>query len=78
VRAVNKWGEKTQTLMALEEMGELIAVLAREGRGRVSREDVQSEIADVLIMALQLAHLYGPIGVARMVSLKSRRLKEYL
>lgn len=53
--AVDIYGTEAQIWMAIEEMAELSNALAKHRRDRVTREDVCEEIADVVIMMIQLA-----------------------
>lgn len=53
------FGAESQKAMAIEECAELINALSKEKRGRVSDEDVITEIADVMIMCEQLAEILG-------------------
>ena len=60
--ALNKWGIEAQRAMCIEECAELINALAKERRGRVTREDILTELADVSIMVDQMALHYGIDG----------------
>ncbi|MFX0204402.1 MAG: hypothetical protein ACFFDT_00325 [Candidatus Hodarchaeota archaeon] len=53
-QAIELWGADLQINMVFEEIGELTTVLSRYIRGRATKEDVASEIADVRIMLKQL------------------------
>lgn len=57
--AIDRWGVVAQTDMAFEECGELIAALAKDKRGRVSKKELLTELADVTIMCEQLAYILG-------------------
>lgn len=57
--ALRKWGIEAQRAMCIEECAELINALAKEPRGRVTREDILTELADVSIMVDQMALHYG-------------------
>ena len=74
-RTLAAWGARSQTAIAMEEMGELITVLNHFERGRVSRLEVTEEIADVLMTVLQLAALHGYDDVARDIGAKTERLR---
>lgn len=56
-RAVDTYGKETQINQALEEMGELIVTINHWRRGRATKADVFSEIADVIIMCDQLCYI---------------------
>lgn len=75
-RAINHYGWYKQELQATEEMGELLAVLNQHKRGKVSREDVISEIADVMVMCEQLALIYGKTEVKQEMFMKLERLND--
>ena len=57
--AITKWGVQAQTDMAFEELGELITALAQDKRGRVTKEELLTELADVTIMCEQMAYILG-------------------
>ena len=57
--AIDKWGIEAQRNMAFEELGELNTALARDRRGRVTTEEILTELADVTIMCEQLAFILG-------------------
>ena len=61
--------------MLFEEMAELQNALCKLARGRGTIGDVCEEIADVMIMCLQMAQIYGPKQVEQMANFKMRRLK---
>lgn len=58
-KAICKWGVEAQREMAYEELGELITAIARHRRGRASKEEIITELADVTIMCEQLAFMLG-------------------
>lgn len=72
--AVDVYGEEAQTWMAVEEMAELTNAIAKHRRGRVTNEDVCEEIADVVIMMIQLAAIFGPDAVNDYLEQKIDRL----
>lgn len=74
--ALAQWGADVQRDMAVEECAELVAAIQQERRGRVGESAVRSEIADVLIMTLQLASVYGVSETIDAVANKTRRLRE--
>lgn len=57
--ALRKWGIEPQKTMLYEELGELITALSQYTRGRVTKEDVLTELADATIMIEQIALLLG-------------------
>jgi len=76
--AISKWGDAAQINMAYEECGELITALARYMRGRATAEEVLTEVADVSIMAEQMAVLFGKEKFEEEKERKLQRLKERL
>lgn len=72
--ALECFGVESQKRMAVEECAELINALMKEKRGRVTDEDIITEIADVQIMMEQLAQIYGKEKVRRERYRKLRRL----
>lgn len=57
--ALQTWGENAQVIMMVEEAGELLTSLSQYRRGRISKSEVLTEIADVSIMVIQMAILFG-------------------
>lgn len=58
--AIKTYGKEAQTQMLFEEMSELQNAICKLNRGRGCNSDVCEEIADVMIMCLQMAQIYGP------------------
>ena len=59
VKTIDKWGEKAQYEQAIEECAELIATLQHFARGKVGRDVVIDELADVYLMVGQLVYMFG-------------------
>lgn len=76
LRAIAHYGTQNQKEMCIEECAELIDALQKEKRGRVTDADVITEIADVYIMSIQLAWIYGYQQFEEEVERKIQRLKE--
>ena len=57
---INKWGEDAQYDQAVEECAELIIALKHFRRGRIDKQAVISELADVSLMLGQLSWMFGP------------------
>jgi NTP pyrophosphatase (non-canonical NTP hydrolase) len=49
-QTLQKWGVENQLWMVCEECGELLNAIGKMRRGRVSREEVITELADVTII----------------------------
>lgn len=77
-KAITKYGCTAQKTMAIEEMAELLNAIAKEHRGRVTPNDIITEIADVTIMMWQMALIYGEQDVKMEIKRKIERLKERL
>ena len=78
IRALRKWGIDAQRMMVVEETGELINALAKECRGRVSNDDVITELADVSIMVEQMAVNFGYAAFKEEKERKLKRLADRL
>lgn len=76
--AINTYGKETQTRMLFEEMAELQNALCKLARNRDTADHVCEEIADVMIMCLQMAHIYGSKQVELWANRKMLRLKKRL
>lgn len=76
--ALVTWGEESQLDMAIEECAELIAAIQQQRRGRVARQEVAAEVADVEIMCQQLRVVLGDDAVDNAKHLKFERLRSYL
>lgn len=73
-----EYGISSQKMMAIEECAELQNALAKLARGRVSTQDIITELADVSIMVDQLALFFGEKAFAEERNRKVRRLEERL
>lgn len=78
IYALETWGRDEQFGMANEEFGECITAINQFKRGRIGKEKLASEIADVFIMANQLAIIAGECEVQEQIEYKLRRLKSRL
>ena len=79
-KAIKTYGEKAQKLMAIEEMSELTKEICKDFRGKLNREHLIEEMADVTITIDQLMMMYGISGneIEQMRERKIDRLKERL
>lgn len=57
-RALKRYGSKLQLDMLQEECGELVAAVNQYRRGRISTDELVSEMADVRVMLRQMAILF--------------------
>ena len=77
-KAIETYGQDPQIWMTIEEMSELSNALAKYRRNRVTELDICEEIADVLIMCIQMSKIFGEERVKQMFEDKLKRLKERL
>ncbi len=79
-KAIKTYGEKAQKLMAIEEMSELTKEICKDFRGKLDREHLIEELADVTITIDQLIMMYEISGkeIQQMCERKMERLKERL
>ena len=76
--ALGLWGIINQSFMMIEECGELIDAMAKSHRGRVGREEIITELADVSIMVEQMALFHGWEDFLKEREAKLLRLNERL
>lgn len=76
--AVSTYGKEAQTQMLFEEMSELQNALCKYARGRDNADHVCEEIADVMIMCMQMAQIFGQKEVEKWANQKMLRLAERL
>lgn len=80
--ALKRWGEGSQSMMAIEEMSELTKELSKTLRFGISKtiENVTEEIADVEIMLAQLKAMYkiSEDDIETCKKYKLKRLAGYL
>jgi len=77
-RTIQKWGEKAQYEQTIEECAELIATLQHFARGKVDRETVVHELADVYLMIGQLTYMFGEEQLNAAVENKIAKLEVLL
>lgn len=58
-KAIESWGIEAQVFMVMEETGEMLNALAKANRGRSTKEEIITELADVSIMMEQMAVYFG-------------------
>ena len=74
--ALSFYGNDNQIIIALEELAELQTSLLHYKRGKVSKLDVITEIADVKICLNQLQMIFGQVEVKKEIDKKMLRLFE--
>lgn len=77
-KALNQYGIKAQEWVLIEECGELLNALAKLKRGRSTKEDIITELADVHIMVEQMALFFGLEEFQAEKERKLQRLQERL
>ena len=75
---LEKWGEDAQYDQAVEECAELIAALKHFRRGKIDRQAVIDELADVTLMLGQLTWMFGEELVQKTVETKLDKLKKLI
>jgi NTP pyrophosphatase (non-canonical NTP hydrolase) len=73
-KTIDKWGEKAQYDQAIEECAELIASLQHFARGKVDKDAVVNELADVFLMVGQLTYMFGEDQLSASVEKKIAKL----
>ena len=73
--AIYAWGPDFQMDMAVEEVGEFLVALQHWKRGRVEKDAVCEEIADVLIVMQEMALVFGAETVDTFKRQKMERLR---
>ena len=76
-QAIETYGVRAQKLMAIEEMSELTKEICKDVRGKLDREHLVEEVADVLITIDQLMIMYeiSDREIQQMYERKIERLK---
>lgn len=77
-RALSDWGIRPQVMMVMEETGEMLNAIGKYDRGRVNRNDIITELADVWIMMEQMATFFGWEKFKEEKERKLERLRERL
>ena len=57
-RSIDHYGEEIQATVCMEECAELIQAISKEKRGKIDRDNMTEEIADVLICIEMLKQMY--------------------
>lgn len=57
-RSVDHYGEEIQSTVCMEECAELIQAISKAKRGKIDRDNMIEEIADVLICIEMLKQMY--------------------
>jgi NTP pyrophosphatase (non-canonical NTP hydrolase) len=73
-KTISKWGEAAQYDQTIEECAELIATLQHFARGKVDKDAVVNELADVFLMVGQLTYMFGEDRLSAAVEQKIAKL----
>ncbi len=77
-KTVDKWGEEAQYDQMIEECAELIVALKHLKRGKIDRQEVINELADVTLMVGQLTWMLGEEEVNSAIEEKLQKLEKLL
>ncbi len=77
-KTVGKWGEEAQYDQMIEECAELIVALKHLKRGKIDRQEVINELADVTLMVGQLTWMLGEEEVNSAIEEKLQKLEKLL
>ena len=58
-RALTDWGIRPQTMMVMEETGEMLEAIGKFDRGRANESEVITELVDVWILMEQMGVFFG-------------------
>jgi NTP pyrophosphatase (non-canonical NTP hydrolase) len=72
--SLDTWGEDAQYDQAVEECAELIVALKHFRRGRIAKQAVVDELADVTLIIGQLTWMFGPAEVDAAIKQKLAKL----
>ena len=75
---LDKWGADAQYDQAVEECAELITALKHYRRGKIDRQTLIDELADVTLMIGQLTWMFGYDEVDRAIKNKISKLDKLL
>ena len=73
-----KWGEQAQYEQMVEECAELITALKHYERGKIGRNEIIAELADVTLMVGQLTWMFGETEVNEAIEAKLAKLNSLL
>lgn len=72
-KAIDTYGQANQSVVAMEEAGELIQAISRALRDK--EHNIEEEVADVEIMCMQLRLMYNSKMIDKIKQQKLHRLK---
>lgn len=77
-RALHDWGIRPQTMMVMEETGEMLNAIGKYDRGRSTESDVITELVDVWILMEQMGVFFGWDEFLKEKERKLERLRDRL
>jgi hypothetical protein len=76
--AREQWGDESQIQVAFGECGEFVTLAGRMAQNRAVDDDFIDEIADCMIMMVQMREIFGEAAVDARVAYKIQRLNRKL
>lgn len=74
LKIVSHYSKEQQVMQSIEEMSELTKELLKNiNRGKNNIEEIKGEIADVMIMIMQLVVIYGTDEIDKIIEYKLDR-----
>ena len=75
-RSVDHYGEEIQATVCMQECAELIQSISKEKRGKIDRDNMIEEIADVLICIETLKQIYSipDLNIEEWIERKQKRM----
>jgi len=77
-RALHDWGIRPQVMMVVEETGEMLNAIGKYDRGRVTKNEVITELVDVWILMEQMGVFFGWDEFLKEKERKLERLRDRL
>ena len=76
IKAREVYGDNFLIDLAIEEMGELIVALNHYRRNRAEKDEVQEEIADVMLAVQELQQIFGLVYIVDYYRAKCERFEQ--
>jgi len=77
-KALDKFGIEHQINIAVGEIGKFLTCIGRKAQGRLNKEEMIDEIADVLICMNQMAYIHGWDEVNERIKIKMEKKNQKL
>ena len=78
LKATEVWGQDAQEAVCIGELGEFLTLFGRRAQDRDTHAQWIDEIADIIIMAHQMANIHDREAVETRIAQKLARLKDRL